>query len=346
MIKILTTFVIGFMGAMIFKLLSLPLPWMLGPLIAVSIASNIPSINTKKFPSFVVNIARIVLGVVVGSAFSASILDDLHHYMFSILLIIPFSITATILGILYYNKLGGLDKNSAFFASQPGGFIEMVLLAQSAGADLRKVILAQSSRLMIIVITLPFLIHIALDVELPKVSSGASLPSMFELQLKDGLLMLFCGLSGWWLANKIKIGAASLLGPMIVSIIFYSTNLINTRPPFEFINLVQLILGTSIGTSFIGIGFKECGKILLFGIGHFAILLVLTLIFGYLSVLITGESWLSVLLAFSPGGQSDMNLIAILIGANVPFVALHHTFRLFIIMAILPAMHRSFQKFN
>ncbi len=342
--KIMITFVIGLIGVLIFKWLSLPLPWMMGPVLSVAIASNLPNVTTQKLTSNIANPARMIIGVTVGSAFSASIINDLHNYMFSILLIIPFILASTVLGVLYYHKLGGIDKSSAFFASQPGGFVEMIMLAQSSGADVRKVILAQSSRLMIIVLALPFIIHTFLNIDLPKSSAGSLLPSIIDISLNDGLLMLFCGLFGWWLATKIKIGAASLLGPMAVSMVFYILDLIHEKPPFELINIVQLILGSSIGSSFNGIGFKEFSKTLLFGAGHFVILLLLSLIFGVFSVWITGESWLSVLLAFSPGGQSDMNLIAILVGANVPFVALHHTFRLFIVMAILPIMHKSFEK--
>lgn len=344
MVKLLTTFFIGLVGALIFKMLSLPLPWMFGPLIAVSIASNFPNVTSQTIPKSIVNSARMIIGVTVGSAFTATILTDLHNYFFSILLIIPFVLAATTFGILYYEKFAKLDRNTAFFASAAGGFVEMVMLAQSSGANIQKVVLAQSSRLMIIVLSLPFFIHTFLNVELPKSTAGKSLPSFLELQFHDGILMLLCGLIGWYLASKVKLGAASLLGPMIISMIFYVTNQINGRPPFELINIVQLILGTSIGIAFTGIGFKECAKILLFGVGHFIILLILALIFGSISVWITGENWLSIILAFSPGGQSDMNLIAILVGANVPFVALHHTFRLFIVMAILPVMHRNFEK--
>ncbi|AXX93646.1 ammonia monooxygenase [Malaciobacter molluscorum LMG 25693] len=343
--KVIITFAIGLVGVFIFKYFSLPLPWMMGPVLSVAIASNLPNITTQKLTSNIANPARVVIGVTVGSAFSASIINDLDNYMFSILLIIPFILLSTIFGVLYYHKLGGIDKNSAFFASQPGGFVEMVILAQSSGADVRKVILAQSSRLMIIVLALPFLIHTFLNIELPKSNAGNALPSIINIQINDALLMLLCGLTGWWIASKIKLGAASLLGPMAVSMVFYVFDFIHQRPPFELLNLVQLILGASIGSSFSGIGFKEFSKTLLFGAGHFIILLLLSLIFGVFSVWITGENWLSVLLAFSPGGQSDMNLIAILVGANVPFVALHHTFRLFIVMAILPVMHRNFDKF-
>jgi len=45
---------------------------------------------------------------------------------------------------------------------------------------------------------------------------------------------------------------------------------------------------------------------------------------------------LSILLAYGPGGQSEINLIAILVGANLPYITLHHIVRLFIVMNIAP----------
>jgi uncharacterized membrane protein AbrB (regulator of aidB expression) len=44
----------------------------------------------------------------------------------------------------------------------------------------------------------------------------------------------------------------------------------------------------------------------------------------------------STLLAFSPGGQTEMNLIALLVGANVPYITIHHIMRLFIVMNLAP----------
>ena len=47
---------------------------------------------------------------------------------------------------------------------------------------------------------------------------------------------------------------------------------------------------------------------------------------------------ISILLAFSPGGQAEINLIAILVAANIPYIMLHHIIRLFIVMNIAPLL--------
>ena len=51
----------------------------------------------------------------------------------------------------------------------------------------------------------------------------------------------------------------------------------------------------------------------------------------------------STLLAFGPGGQSEINLIAILVGANLPYITLHHIVRLFIVMNIAPIIAKKFK---
>ena len=45
---------------------------------------------------------------------------------------------------------------------------------------------------------------------------------------------------------------------------------------------------------------------------------------------------ISTILAFSPGGQTEMNLMALIIGANVPYITIHHIMRLFIVMNLAP----------
>ena len=53
---------------------------------------------------------------------------------------------------------------------------------------------------------------------------------------------------------------------------------------------------------------------------------------------------LSILLAFSPGGQTESNLIAILVAANVPYITLHHIVRLIIVFNLAPLFAKKYLK--
>ena len=70
--------------------------------------------------------------------------------------------------------------------------------------------------------------------------------------------------------------------------------------------------------------------------GYFVILAMISALFVFVVTEMTEFPLVSILLAFSPGGQSEMNLIAIIVAANLPYVALHHIVRMFLVMSVAP----------
>ena len=101
LLKMVLAILIGFCGSVLFIFLHLPLPWLLGAIFTTSIAirfENLPIQSPKTFATP----ARIFIGLIIGSAFTPQILDSLHLYIFSILLIIPYSILVTFAGMYYY----------------------------------------------------------------------------------------------------------------------------------------------------------------------------------------------------------------------------------------------------
>ena len=97
LLQMLLAIFIGIIGSILFIYLHLPLPWLLGAIFTSSIAirfQNIPIQSPKIFSTP----ARIIIGLVIGSAFTPEILGNLHTYIFSILLIIPYTIIVAFAG--------------------------------------------------------------------------------------------------------------------------------------------------------------------------------------------------------------------------------------------------------
>ena len=123
---------------------------------------------------------------------------------------------------------------------------------------------------------------------------------------------------------------------MIFSIIVYSSGLIHTLIPDELIKFIQVIFGTIIGFTFRGVKLRMIIKTLIGTFGHFVIMAMFSGFFIFIAYYLFGFPAVSTLLAFSPGGQTEMNLIALLVGANVPYITIHHIMRLFIVMNLAP----------
>ncbi len=338
--KMLLALFIGSLGSIVFIYLSLPLPWLLGAIFASSIAmrfENLPIQSPKPFSTP----ARVLIGLTIGSAFTPEILQYLDVYFYSLLLVIPYTILTIIAGMYYYEKHQGFDRKTAYLSSMPGGVIEMVIIGEEIKANISKITLVQSSRLFFIVVTLPFVIQYIFKIDI----SGNKLitTALSNININEFLVLLLVGATGGVLAKKLKISAAYLIGPMILSIAVHSTGLISTSVPDEFLKFVQVVFGTIIGFTFRGVKLKTVIKTLIATLGHFIILVLISSLFILIAYYSFSFPLLSTLLAFSPGGQAEINLIAILVAANVPYITLHHIVRLFIVMNLAPIFAKKFK---
>lgn len=339
-LHVILSLVIGLIGAIIFIYLELPLPWLLGSITAMAIASRFTFIPAQN-PKMLSPPARAILGLMIGSAFTPVIFQYVGNYLVSLVLILPFVITIAVCGVYYYWKILGHDKLTAFFSAMPGGLLEMIAIGESMGANIYKITLFQSTRLLLIIFSLPFIIEIVGGINLD--GNRTITTPIKDVAILDMLIMIVIAVIGVLFAKKLRLSAPFILGPMIVSMIAHLSGWVTSHPPDEVIKLVQIILGTSVGFVFRGVPFKEIITTILSTLGYFMILVVLTAIFTFIVSKITHFDPLSILLAFAPGGQAEINLIAIVIAVNLPYVALHHVFRLFLVMGIAPLFAKKFR---
>ncbi|WP_419768001.1 AbrB family transcriptional regulator [Arcobacter sp.] len=329
LLKIVLTLGIGALGSIIFIYLNLPIPWLLGAICATSFAVRYDTLPLKS-PKIFSSPARVIIGVTIGSAFSPEILNYLNVYFFSLLLVIPFTIITILFGMFYYYKILNFDKRTAYFCSIPGGLIELVILGEQIKADTRKITLVQSSRLLFIILSLPFIIHYVFNVDVS--GNQVITETLSQIDLKQLFYLVCIGTIGAIVGKKLNLFAAFLMGPMFLSIFAFSIGFVDSRPPDELLKFVQVIFGTIIGFTFKGIKLDEVIKTLLSTFGHFIILACITTAFTLTVSYFFDFPIMSILLAFAPGGQADINLIAIIVGANVPYIAIHHIVRLFLVM--------------
>jgi uncharacterized membrane protein AbrB (regulator of aidB expression) len=77
---------------------------------------------------------------------------------------------------------------------------------------------------------------------------------------------------------------------------------------------------------------KEFSTTMMWGIAFAVFLVVLTAIVAMGVSRMTGFDSTSVLLAYAPGGQTELNLLAYILGLDVAYTALHHLVRLAVVI--------------
>ena len=333
--KMILALLIGLLGSLIFIFLHLPLPWLMGSIFATSVAirfEKIPIISPKLFSSP----ARILIGLAIGSAFTPEILKYIPEYTFSLLLVIPFTILVIFFGTFYYYKILKYDLKTSYLGSMPGGVIEMVIIGQELKANTAKITLMQSSRLFFVVVSLPFIIQYIFQIDIR--GNQLLTTPLVNVDFTQFLVLYIFGVLGAIIAKKLRLTAAFLMGPMIVSIILYSSGVFNVAIPDEFLKFIQIVFGVIIGFTFRGVPLKTIYQTLIATLGHFTILAILCILFIAIIHFYLDFKTLDILLAFGPGGQTEINLVAILVGANLPYITLHHIVRLLIVMNLAPIL--------
>ncbi|MGE3065804.1 MAG: AbrB family transcriptional regulator [Hyphomicrobiaceae bacterium] len=319
---------VGGVGSTIFVWNGLPLPWFLGALTACLVASVV-GLPVKR-PTPISIPMRAVLGVAVGTAYTPALLDRLPSMIGSLALLVPFMGLIIAVGMLFYERIARFDRPTAFYSAVPGGLTDMTTMAEDSGANVRAVILVQASRILVIVFALPLWLqwHDGLSVARP----FASRVHIWEIWPFDALVMIAMGWGGWWTARRLGMAGAPIVGPMLASGIAHAMGYTAAKMPLEVLVAAQISVGTMLGCQFRGLTFKEFTGTMTWGIANAVVLLVVTGAVAALVAHLTGFDPISVLLAFAPGGQTELNLLAYVLGLDVAYVALHHLMRLAIVI--------------
>ena len=98
-----------------------------------------------------------------------------------------------------------------------------------------------------------------------------------------------------------------------------------------------------IGVGYVGVTLYELRRDVLAGIIYVAVLALLALLFTELVVFAGFAKPVEGFLAFSPGGQAEMTVLAIVVGADLGFVVVHHLIRVMLVITGAPLAARLFR---
>ena len=321
-------------GTAVFWGLALPLPFLFGPMCACLAAAflRLPIEGLGQ-----VSVAgRTILGVAVGASLSPAVLSDLPTIALSVALIPLLIVVVAALGVPFFRYLWKLDTPTAYYAAMPGGLQDMTLLGQEAGGDPRALSLIHATRVLLIVTLSPLILTYGYGASL---ENPIGAPAQ-DLPLREIGLMIFAAVFGWLGGLRIGLFGAAILGPLIIAAVLSLSGLLHTRPPREAILLAQFVIGCGIGVHFIGITLQECRKIVLAGGTYMLALAVVAAVFTYFVTALHLGSAVEAFLAFAPGGQAEMTVLAIVAGADLGYVITHHLVRIVCVILGAPIVAR------
>lgn len=333
-IRIALALCISALGVAGFIALNLPLPWLLGPMFACLIAA----LSGVKFkaPPLMGDAMRTVLGVAVGASITPAVAERIPEMALSLSLVPPFILLIGLAGYPYFRRICKFDPVTSYYGAMPGGLQDMLVFGEEAGGNVRHLSLIHATRVLLVVSALPVVLTFVLGLSLDQ-PIGAPATSLPPHEL---LLMVVIAGAGWWGAKRVGLFGASILGPMILAAIASLTGLIHSRPPMEAILAAQFFIGLSVGVKYVGITWVELRRVVLAATGYTLIIGVIALLVAECAVLLGLAPQAEALLAFSPGGQAEMTVLAIVAGADIAFVVTHHLTRIVVVIIGAPIVRK------
>jgi len=324
------TLLIGAAGAGLFWLIGFPAAVLTGPAAAVSIATILGM--PTSMPVLLRDAVFLVIGVSIGSTVTPEVIETALTWPVSLAILVVTLVLVMVAGRAALMRGFGYDRMTALLSATPGHLSYVLGLSTELAADVPRVALVQTVRVLLLTLLVPVLIalwgvegtaHLADRGEI----SWLVLALVFPLALAVGLLF-----------QRVGVPAPIVLGGMAVSAIGHGFDITPGAMPPWLTTAAFIGMGTLIGTRFRGFDRRGLLGALWAGVVTTAIACTVAALGAIVAAQIVGLPAAALLLAFAPGGVEVMAALAIETGLEPALVAAHHVFRLIALTVLMPLM--------
>ncbi len=303
-------------------------------------AASLLGLRQKEPPRWLGVAARITLGVTTGASVTMATVQAVARALLPVSLMI---VTLMLIGLLVawaLNRWAHMPLPTALCGAAPGALAAMVSLADDLGGDAPSVASLHLVRLISVLLFMPFM---ATTFFVPNGSAAAALPidaMAPEARLLRLAALLAAGLVVGYLAEHYKVPAGDFLAGMIVAAALNPTVLHLADLPESWKLFAQWVVGAATGAAVTRETLKHFKPYAVAGGLMTAFLIATGLALGWLLSAISGLDLLTCMLGTSPGGATNLVILASELGADAQLVSAMHVSRIVIIMLLLPVLVR------
>lgn len=324
--RTLATLLLAALGGLVFQLAGLPLPWLLGPMCATFLAALAGA--PVRLPESLRPPMVTVIGTLLGASVTMEMVARAANLWLPLIGVIVFVVCGALASMVYFRLVARFDWKTAYFAGMPGGIVEMISLGAAYGADMRRIAIVHASRILLTVFLVPFLLQVT--------AGAASLPVAQVRPAAVGgpetwLWLAFCCVAGYFGGRLLRLPTPELLGPVLLSAALHLTGVTTFATPALMVGAAQLVIGSLIGCRFAGIRTREVLALFGFAAGSVALLAAITVAVAFGVSALSGFDPQVLILAYAPGGLTEMSLIALAMHFDVSLVIVAHIARILLV---------------
>lgn len=325
--------------------LGTPIPWMLGPLLVTGLASvaGAPTVSL----GLLRNIGQWTIGTALGLYFTPQVGLFVLQTGWAIALGVLWSLLLGWLFGLWLQRRHAQDlaqlspaqlRATTYFASPIGGASEMTMLAERAGARTDLVAAAHSLRLVMVVLSVPFLMQwaqvhwgLSVDESLRPVARAAQWPGLLWLGMAT--------FAGGWVMRQLGRTNPWFMGAFVVAMGLSLFDVQWSAVPTVLSNTAQLFIGISLGVRFRREFVRTAPRWMAsVALGTLAMMLLCALL-AFALARWTGLHPATLVMGTSPGGITEMAITAKVLQLGVPIVTAFQVSRLVAVLLLAAPLY-------
>lgn len=324
------TLLIGAAGAGLFWLIGFPAAVLTGPAAAVSLAT-IMGLRTA-IPPLLRDAVFLMIGLSIGSTVTPEVIATALTWPVSLAILTFTLVFVVVVARAALVRGFGYEPMTALLSATPGHLSYVLGLSTDLDADVPRVALVQTVRVLLLTLLVPVLIALwGVEGTAYLTDRGAISPLalvlVFPIALALGLVF-----------QRLGVPAPILMGGMAVSAFGHGLDLTPGTLPVWLTTAALMCMGALIGTRFRGFDRRGLLGALAAGLVTTIIACAVAAVGAIIAAQIVGLPAAALLLAFAPGGVEVMAALAIETGLEPALVAAHHVFRLLALTVLVPIM--------
>ena len=318
------TLLIATAGGVVLTLIGFPAGLIAGSMLAVALAALIG--RPMQVPLPLARVCFVLVGILLGAVVTPEMLEGIATWPASIAVLAVSAIAMFAATTCYLRFVHGWDPLSALLGASPGSMGQVLALSAELGADLRGVAIVQTMRVLLIVLGLPAgLALFGLTVG-PLTPKPAAATSLAELALLLAVSTAAAVVMQW-----MRFPGGLLFGAMAGSGLLHGAGLVHVTLPWWAGSAAVLTLGAVAGARFANTSPRMLLDYLGAAFGSFAVAAAIASCFALVVAALLPLRITDVFVAFAPGAQDTMMVLALALHLDPIYVGTHHLVRFLIV---------------
>lgn len=319
--QVVETLLIAAIGGVGLNLVGFPGGLVSGSMLTVALAALAG--RPMRIPLPLARLCFVLVGILLGAVVTPQTLKGVTDWPLSIALLLVAAICMMGATTCYLRVVHGWDPLSALLGASPGSMAQVMALSAEFDADVRGIAIVHVMRVLLIVLGLPAgLALFGLTVEPVASTRGLVESSLMEL----AILVAVSGVAAL-IMLRIRFPGGLLFGAMVGSGFLHGADLVRVSLPWWAGSAAVLTLGAVAGARFANTSPKMLLSYLGAAFGSFAVAAVVAALFALAVVALLPFRIADVIVAFAPGAQDTMMVLALALHLDPVYVGAHHVVR-------------------